>query len=65
MKQRLWIALGLFWVLGATAWVVWSNERILSGGQTVLLELAPVDPRSLMQGDYMALNYALTHQSPI
>ena len=59
MKQRLWIALGLFWVLGVAAWGVWSNERILSGGQTVLLELAPVDPRSLMQGDYMALNYAL------
>lgn len=59
MKQRLWIALGLFWVLGVAAWGVWTNERILSGGQTVLLELAPVDPRSLMQGDYMALNYAL------
>src|SRR5690606_14158952 len=25
---------------------------------TLLLELAPVDPRSLMQGDYMALRYA-------
>ncbi|XOT97907.1 GDYXXLXY domain-containing protein, partial [Alcaligenes pakistanensis] len=29
-------------------------------GQTVLLELAPVDPRSLMQGDYMSLNFALS-----
>ena len=44
MKQRLWIALGLFWVLGVAAWGVWTNERNLSVGQTVLLEVAPVDP---------------------
>jgi uncharacterized membrane-anchored protein len=28
----------------------------------VLLELAPVDPRSLMQGDYMVLNYAISQE---
>ncbi len=28
----------------------------------VLLRLAPVDPRSLMQGDYMRLNYELARQ---
>src|SRR5690606_11199752 len=27
----------------------------------VLLELAPVDPRSLMQGDYMALRFAVAN----
>lgn len=35
------------------------KEAILSKGQLVLLELAPVDPRSLMQGDYMELRYAI------
>lgn len=35
------------------------KERILASGQTVLLPLAPVDPRSLMQGDYMQLRYEL------
>jgi uncharacterized membrane-anchored protein len=35
------------------------KEEILTDGQLVLLELAPVDPRSLMQGDYMALRYAI------
>jgi uncharacterized membrane-anchored protein len=35
------------------------KERIVRDGATVLLALAPVDPRSLMQGDYMALRYAL------
>lgn len=34
------------------------HERTLSEGRVLLLELAPVDPRSLMQGDYMALRFA-------
>ena len=34
-------------------------ENHLSSGDIVLLELAPVDPRGFMQGDYMALSYAL------
>src|SRR5688500_12191582 len=33
------------------------KERTLADGRVVLLELAPVDPRSLMQGDYMALRF--------
>lgn len=36
-----------------------SMERILTEGRTVMIPLAPVDPRSLMQGDYMALRFAL------
>lgn len=36
------------------------KERILRDGQTVLLELAPRDPRSLLQGDYLALRYRMT-----
>lgn len=34
------------------------RERILSDGHVLLLELQPVDPRSLMQGDYMALRFS-------
>lgn len=33
------------------------KEKHLAEGTVVYLELAPVDPRSLMQGDYMALNF--------
>jgi len=33
------------------------KERLLAEGRVVYLQLAPVDPRSLMQGDYMALDY--------
>lgn len=58
MKTGLiWVA-ALF-VFSAFGFMVWQKESILRHGRTVYLELAPVDPRSLMQGDYMALNYAL------
>lgn len=36
------------------------KEHTLKSGQLILLELAPVDPRSLMQGDYMRLNYSIS-----
>src|SRR5207247_7075547 len=44
-------------VLGAANWTIQSRERLLADGRVVLLELAPVDPRSLIQGDYMALRF--------
>lgn len=36
------------------------KENIVREGTTVLLRLEPVDPRSLLQGDYMALRYEMT-----
>lgn len=36
------------------------KEKLLTDGQLILLELAPVDPRSLMQGDFMRLGYAIS-----
>lgn len=35
------------------------SEQLLKEGDLVFFELAPVDPRSLMQGDFMRLNYAI------
>ena len=40
-------------------WTILRRERHLHDGRVVYLELAPVDPRSLMQGDYMALRFAV------
>ncbi len=37
-------------------------ESHLASGDSVLLELAPVDPRGFMQGDYMTLSYALERE---
>jgi uncharacterized membrane-anchored protein len=44
-------------ILLAVNWGIYQREHLVSGGRVVLLELAPVDPRSLMQGDYMALRF--------
>ncbi|MEO8738417.1 MAG: GDYXXLXY domain-containing protein [Casimicrobiaceae bacterium] len=55
--QRVLIVLGLALVLGAAHWSIMARERLLADGNVVFLELAPVDPRSLMQGDYMALRF--------
>jgi uncharacterized membrane-anchored protein len=33
------------------------REQLLTEGRMVLLELAPRDPRSLMQGDYVAIRF--------
>lgn len=38
---------------------IWQREQLVTGGRVVLLKLSPVDPRSLMQGDYMRLSYDL------
>lgn len=56
--------LGLLLVLGVLNGIVWQRERLISEGRSVLLELAPVDPRSLMQGDYMRLGYDLGDVEP-
>ena len=51
--------LGLALILGVMTMNIIKYENHLATGETVLLELAPVDPRGFMQGDYMALSYAL------
>ena len=54
--------LALVLIVGNAAVV--ERERVLASGTPVLLELAPVDPRSLIQGDYMRLDYVLARQLP-
>ena len=39
-----------------------NKERTVAKGQRLILQLAPVDPRSLMQGDYMRLSYAIASE---
>ena len=62
--MRRWIALlaGLA-ILAVVNYVVYQREQLLTTGRVVLLELAPVDPRSLMQGDYMALRFRVAREA--
>lgn len=56
MRKTLIVLVGIV-VLAVVNWSIHAREQLLSSGRVVLLELAPVDPRSLMQGDYMALRF--------
>ena len=49
---------GLILIVGLTNWDVAQKRAVIADGQILLLELRPVDPRSLLQGDYMALALA-------
>lgn len=50
------IALQCAWILGTT----FQQERALRVGKAVLLETQPVDPRDLLRGDYVILNYTIS-----
>lgn len=61
-KIRAALVAAFVLVAGAALFAVRDNEHTLDSGRIVLVHLAPVDPRSLMQGDYMALAYAIDTQ---
>lgn len=59
---RALIALGALLVLGGVNYSIWHKERIKRDGEIIFIDLTPVDPRSLMQGDYMTLNFRLAQE---
>ena len=61
--MRRWIfGLATVAILVAMNLMIVQKEGVLRSGTRMYLRLAPRDPRSLMQGDYMALNYEITNQ---
>jgi len=58
MRSRVILLAGIL-ILALVNYGIYEKERLLANGRVVLLELAPVDPRSLMQGDYLALRFRL------
>lgn len=58
-NKKLLIGLNLILFLGYFIYSIIDKEDVLKEGNKVLLKLAPVDPRSIMQGDYMRLNYEM------
>jgi uncharacterized membrane-anchored protein len=61
MKKYKWIIilLNLVLLLIYFNYSVVKKEELLKNEQFVLFELAPIDPRSLIQGDYMTLRYKI------
>ena len=59
MKLKLLIlvlAMQTAWLLGTVV----VQERALATGKVILLETRRVDPRDLLQGDYLILNYKIS-----
>ncbi|EPG72845.1 GDYXXLXY protein [Leptospira fainei serovar Hurstbridge str. BUT 6] len=66
MRERLRkpiILLNLAVILLIVGVETFKKERLRETGELVLFTLAPVDPRSLMQGDYMQLAYDITRSN--
>lgn len=61
MRRLLVMLFGVL-ILIVTHHAIYSRERLVTEGEVVLLRLAPVDPRSLMQGDYMRLRFEVADQ---
>ncbi len=56
-RARALITLAGVAVLVVANGAIWQKEDTIAHGQAVFVPLAPVDPRSLMQGDFMQLNF--------
>lgn len=54
---RAGLLAGLLLVLVVANGGIWQKEQLIAKGEPVFVPLAPADPRSLMQGDFMRLNF--------
>jgi uncharacterized membrane-anchored protein len=64
MTRTKWISVVMMCVVvGVVNFSIFKKEQVLTSGTLVLLPLAPVDPRSMMQGDYMRLRFALATEA--
>lgn len=65
LRQRhavIGVLLGAALVFGLVNWDVARKEAVIAQGQPILVPLVPVDPRSIMQGDYMSLRFDLPYE---
>jgi len=46
-------------------YAIYEKELVKEQGEVVLLELVPLDPRSLMQGDFMRLGFAIERSADV
>lgn len=60
MKAALGLTLAVLLQTAALVAMIVDKQRTLLFGTPIMLEVAPVDPRSLFRGDYVQLGYAIT-----
>jgi uncharacterized membrane-anchored protein len=61
-RRNLWLAIAAVAVGQAAVlgWMIWDRTSLLANGREVVLEVIPVDPRSLFRGDYVILGYDIS-----
>jgi len=58
-KKAFWIVVAA--QIGVLCFMIGKRTWLLHTGKTVLLKCRPVDPRSLLSGDYVILNFAISN----
>ncbi len=59
-RKLVFVALALAALqIGFLSWIIAGRAAILRSGQEVLLKVEPIDPRDLLRGDYVRLNYEI------
>jgi uncharacterized membrane-anchored protein len=61
-RRNLWLAVGAVAAVQAAVlgWMIFERAHLLASGREVVLEVVPVDPRSLFRGDYVILGYDMS-----
>lgn len=65
-NRNVWLAVGAVAVIQAAvlAYMVWDRAQLLANGREIVLDVVPVDPRSLFRGDYVNLSYDISRIIP-
>lgn len=58
--KSLLLIIVVFLQLGFIGFQAASSEHALRSGTPIKLEIAPIDPRSMLQGDYVTLSYTIS-----
>jgi uncharacterized membrane-anchored protein len=61
-RRNVWLGLAAVAAVqaGVLSWMIWDRAHLLASGREIVLEVVPVDPRSLFRGDYVILNYGIS-----
>jgi uncharacterized membrane-anchored protein len=61
-RRNLWLGIIVVATVQASVlcWMIYERAHLLSSGREIVLEVVPVDPRSLFQGDYVTLSYPIS-----
>jgi uncharacterized membrane-anchored protein len=61
-RRNMWIGIAAVALAQAAVlgWMIWQRAHLLSTGHEIVLEVIPIDPRSLFRGDYVALGYDIS-----